>query len=160
MKHILLIALTIGITTAYHDYFEYEDCGVTCTSQRSSCIISESETGKFITKCTDSEECRASENNNVVCLMPGEPPLGGQDLWPDFQHRVYPSTTPRPDIQNSCKIWKIMSSVSLSCSSVMFMIFVVRKILTKLRSRRVFERIVTDDHPYQDTVQNVENDEE
>ena len=137
MRFVLFIALATHGMNADHDFFEYEDCGEACTVQRFSCIISEAEDGKFITKCTDSQECRASEDNNVVCLMPGHPPLGGQDLWPDFHRRVYPSTTPRPESQENCSVWKITTGVGFGCFLILMSIYAVRKIVTILKSRSI-----------------------
>lgn len=152
---IIQLQFLLGMVIAQHDYFEYDDCGETCTSQRTSCTIAEGDSGNFITTCCSSEDCLAHESNLVVCLRPGQAPSGGSDLWSMYQPRVHPSTTTsKPETSDDCKRWKIMliSGWALSGLSLIFYvaIFVKRRI-----SRVNFEQLVNEDNPYQPTVHDV-----
>lgn len=154
MRIILLILL--GTVRASHDYFEYEDCGHTCTVQKSCCTIKE-DNGNFITKCCNSEECEAKESNIVVCLRPNEAPIGGSDIWPEFRRTVHPSTsttTPAPEVNKDCRTWKAVSGVSWSLLGIVVIILTVIFVLRWSRSRNVYSQVINPDNPYRETVQN------
>ena len=153
----VLLIFMLGIARAAHDYFEYENCGETCTAQRSCCTISEQE-GNFITTCCNSEDCMARENNLVVCLRPGLPPVGGSDIWNDFHQAVYPPTPvpPQPSKDN-CMVWRSLVGVGWSIVGLFIVIGTMKFVLKKMRSRNNFERVINPDSPYQDTVQDIES---
>lgn len=129
MKSFLFLLLLECVSTE-HDYFEYEDCGIACTIQQSSCTITEETPGKFITRCCNGEDCVAQESNRVVCLRPGSAPLGGSDVWQDFKRIVYPgNSTPTP---LTCSKWQILLAGTWLVNVILVMIGIFKFI----RSRR------------------------
>lgn len=162
MKHIQLTLLIITFVKIRgdHNYFEYADCGETCTNQRTCCTISE-EDGNFITSCCNSGDCRAREDNKVVCLCPGEAPMGGSDIWGEFHRIVHPvTTTPRPEIEGNCQVWKAVSAASWSVGGLLILVYTSRILIKRIRRPpQGFERIVSPDNPYQpnSTVQDIES---
>ena len=143
MKIVLMLLLVI--VKADHDFFEYSDCGSTCTNQRVNCVISEDEAENFEVKCCSSEDCEALASNTVVCLQPGKAPLGGSDIWPDFQRSVHPSTTTvTPEVQSECTVWKTLLGIGWSLNGVIILFCVVKLALRKLRGRSQPETSVED----------------
>lgn len=130
-----LVILLLGRSAADHDYFQYEDCGEACTRERTSCTISE-ENGNFVTRCCSGEDCLARMNNEVVCLRPGEPPRGGEDIWKEFESRVHPSTTTTtPPMREDCARLKILLGVGWTISSALILFHTCRVILRRIRRR-------------------------
>ena len=155
-----LLTILVGKIRSDHDYFEYADCGETCTIQRTCCTISE-DGENFITSCCNSEDCKAKVSNEVVCLCPGEAPLGGSGIWGEFHRVVHPvTTTPRPETRGNCRTWQAVSAASWSIGGLLILIYVSGIIVKKFRRPpQGFERIVSPDNPYQpnSTVQDIEN---
>ena len=159
MKLFPLITIIIGSSLAAHDYFEYDDCGDTCTYQKMCCTISENN-GDFITTCCNSEDCMARESDEVVCLRPGSAPTGGETLWPSFRQKVHPSTTtPAPEKPAECEKWKVMLGIGWSLSGLSLIFLMVKFVVKKMKSRQRYQQIVSEDHPYQPTVENIDNTE-
>jgi hypothetical protein len=151
---IFVLLAFLGSIKAAHNYFEYEDCGNSCVNQKVSCVISE-ENGDFITKCCSSEDCIAAENNWVVCLRPGEAPLGGSDIWEDFREKVHPTTTTEaPETPEDCTKFKVLLGIGWSASASFIAFQIMKLILKKIRKRRNAERLLSDEQP---TVQDIEN---
>ena len=154
-----LLILLIGTSQAANDYFEYDDCGETCVIQRSCCTITE-KNENFITTCCSSEECSARENNRVVCLCPGWAPAGGQDIWYNFRRLVHPTTTtdrPAPENQQVCDKWKIMLGTSWCIIGLVITFYLVKISVKRFRSRNDFERVISDDSPYQPTTESIDD---
>lgn len=149
----LLLLIVLGNARAAHDFFQYEDCGRTCTMQRTSCTISQ-ENGDFVIKCCDSEECRAKQSNLVVCLSPGQPPMGGTDIWPDFKRRTYPPTPEPIAVETNCRIWQILCIVGWMLLIALGMICLLRIIFRREEPRTGRRRMDDDEDEVPSVVHN------
>lgn len=150
----ILPILLLASVESTHDYFQYDDCGETCTSQRTCCTISK-EAGGFDTRCCDSEFCMAQESNLVVCLRPGSPPIGGIDIWSEFKRSVHPPTA-TPLIATDCGIWQCLTAAGWTLFVLSTTITIIRFIMRKMRRTETdSEAIVGDDDSGRSVVHNI-----
>lgn len=153
-------------------YFEYQDCKSSCRRLKLSCIITEASPTYFPDHCLDTDTvCEQMASRNAVCLRMNKKPLGGEEIWPDFQNYVHPTTTtttisppttdlptstkaPTPDNKHECYPWR---SMSLGASSVIGLLIAVKitQRLYHLRRQRAYQSIQNRsvDSVYQNTVE-------
>ena len=94
------VALLLALVSLVSSYFAYSDCNPDCIHYNASCIIVEINANNFVNRCAESEDsCENIASPDIVCLRPGKEPLGGQNVWPDFEkHRHHP--TPNVQVNN------------------------------------------------------------
>ena len=116
-------------------YFDYSDCASLC--QQSFCLIYSNTPNLFETDCVDSAfECKSSASLTAVCMHPNMAPLGGEQLWLDFQ-KTRPQPTPAPQRQPNATL-KITAIISLSGNGLLLLAVVV---IILRRHRNPFEQL-------------------
>lgn len=152
MNTILIAILCIA---SGHTYFTYSDCNLECQQLSVSCTIAEIDPDDFLNVCIESEAvCEQRSSEIQVCLRKNKPPIGGEQIWNDFERHYHPTTTtPRPIIKTNCLEWKIATGVMISIIIFIVCLYMSKKYLTN----NTYE-VVNDnsDNPYQSTVDNIE----
>lgn len=113
------IVLWMQVTSAY---FTYNDCTQQCKQGLLSCLITEANPSRFPVHCMDTEEtCEQLASRRAVCLRVKEEPVGGEDIWLDYENHQHPTTTtedphpgpgpnpgpsPIPDKSCNYKVWR------------------------------------------------------
>ena len=88
---LVVISTVIALT---HSFFTYSDCDATCQSKMISCIITEQTARFFVCHCLENElDCEMLATPRVVCLRPLADPIGGDDIWSDYEKRDTTTTT-------------------------------------------------------------------
>jgi hypothetical protein len=154
MYRVVIIGLLLLGNT--QSYFKYSDCNPDCIHYNSSCTIQEINPQYFLNQCSlDEPTCEEVASSSIVCLRPDGPPLGGEDIWPDFEkHKKPPKPEPR---ESSCRIYKILAITYTSILSV----FIVAKMLSAgIRYLRTsaYESLnsLPENSVYEETTENIE----
>ena len=164
MSKLVILALTVSIGTQSHSFFTYSDCDVECQSKEISCIISEQMKQYFACHCLQSENtCEMLATPRVVCLRPHGEPIGGGDIWSDFEHRNSTTTTappvPRPTVKPTPQPTRGFSKMAAMLTLAVILTAIASAAavikLRQRRRRRDYTRLPpsTTDSPYQQTVE-------
>ena len=157
----LILLLTLTITTHTIDaYFTYSDCLPRCRD-RPHCIITRIAMSNFNTQCiNNADDCEIKASDDVACISSDTPTMGGSLIWPDFEKNK--PLPPSPDLRDCySKAWMITSIIQSILSAISVTALITIKALIAHR-RRSYEQITnrTEQHPYQDTVEEIREDVE
>ena len=149
-------------------YFQYGDCDVSCQRANVSCTISEVSFDYFPCDCIESDNaCMDLANDDVVCLRKGREAIGGKNIWRDYQKHMSTTTTARPPTTTTQKpdhhaafnLTTLTLSIVFGVLSILNLSIHVIQFLRRGRStHQPYTRIRTPDNPYQDTVEEVQQD--
>ena len=110
---------TLMLVCSVKSYFTYHDCDPDCIHYNASCVIVEINPNNFVNRCAESEDsCENIASPDIVCLRPGKEPLGGQNIWPDFdKHHGHP--VPKATVEVQYWIMVIIAIISQMVVSVL-----------------------------------------
>lgn len=156
-------------------YFQYTDCDAVCVEQNISCVIVEINPTYFPCEClVDGDRCAALATDMQVCLRPHVNPIGGENIWHDFErHRntnvstttqapsPTSSTTSKPPIvAESCyqfiaPLTTLALTNAATCIALIYLLFKQRS-----RTSTDYSRMPRDRTVYKDTVREDSEDKE
>lgn len=163
MSKLAILVFTFSIIAQSLSFFTYSDCDVECQSKE-SCVISEQTKRYFACHCLQSEiACEMLATPRVVCLRPRREPIGGDDIWSDYEQRNSTTTeappVPRPTNKPTPGHTSKIALISIMAAILTVMVSATAFIALWQRwRRREYTRIQPSatDSPYQSTVEEIE----
>lgn len=159
MARKLQLILTIIVLNHCQAYYTWKNCPSECIKEKKSCTISQEGEGFFSYECyINDKTCLERAGASAACIGEDFPTKGGEKSWKDFEE-TNPAPPSEPGSMHcSAWDWKLTCIVHTGASALITSIFIIKKLLTKLRRRMYTPITATDpdmpEHPYQPTVEN------
>lgn len=158
------------MSASQEQYFTYDDCDLDCRIHNISCTITMINDNFFPCTCYEKPgSCLDLESEIMVCLRPNSPAVGGSAIWESFRAHRQPSTiapattthtpsttqspTAAPHSGRESKLFCYAFFSLLTMNIVSAALVMARRFTRKRQQHVSAERLISDDNPYQPTVQ-------